>query len=104
MATEPRNAADRDQVDKSQAAQDKARYEYLKDMEWVLSDPRGRRVIWNILEETKVFGEVWDPGVRIHFNVARQDYGKKIMGDVVDVGPGVLVNMMVENQKQKEKK
>jgi hypothetical protein len=97
-----RNASDRKQlraakkISKDQAAQQE------KDLQVVLSLPEGRRVLWRILRECKVFESIWHPSALIHFQAGQQDLGHMLMAWINDNSPETLAEMFHEYQTPKE--
>lgn len=93
-----KNAADEEQV-KEAARKEKYRRDVdLEDVKTLLGLPQGRRFIWRLLKQTKVFESVWSPSAQIHYNAGRQDFGHFIMGEVVKANPDALVQMMKESE------
>lgn len=70
-----KNAADARQVKKSKSRAKLDRQQQMLDLEWVLKQPQGRRVLWRLLGHTGMFKSVWEPSAKIHFNAGKQDYG-----------------------------
>lgn len=92
-----KNAASSKQVNN---AQRKERFENNRmddDLNFVLSTKQGRRFIWRLLSECKVFGSVWHPSAAIHYNSGKQDLGHWVMAESTRVSPDFFIEMMKEN-------
>lgn len=62
---------------------ERAREAELEDVRAILRTDAGRRFIWRIFGETKVFESIWDPSVKIHRNAGAQNVGQWILGEVM---------------------
>lgn len=105
MAEKPlvQNAGDPKQVNAAGLKVKFNREQELNDLRWVLSDPRGRRVIWGLMTFCKVFASVWEASARIHYMSGQQDVGHKIMADVVEANDDSLIQMMRESKEREIK-
>src|SRR5438876_10842526 len=90
------NAADRKQVERARKTQARDRDQEVADMRSVLASPSGRRVLWHLLEDCKVFASIWHPSALIHFNEGRRDVGLKLMGAIARADDHALLQMMAE--------
>ncbi len=93
-----KNAADEPQVKK---AGDKMKLKEkieLDDLRFVLKNIEGRRVMWRLLEQCKVFETIWENSARIHYNAGKQDIGHYIMSEVVRANEDAFLLMMKENK------
>lgn len=68
-----------------------------EDLQWVLSDERGRRFIWRLLDEAGVYRQPF-VGDRNHtdFNCGRKDYGLKVLDMILTRAPIVYAIMLKE--------
>jgi len=97
-----KNAASEKQVKKAETRELSKREMELNDLRIVLGSVRGRRVFWRLLEHCKVFGTVWEPSAKIHYNSGQQDVGHFLMSEIVQADERYLFDMMRENKKEKE--
>jgi hypothetical protein len=97
-----KNAASEKQVKKAEVKELSKREMELNDLRIVLGSVRGRRVFWRLLEHCKVFGTVWEPSAKIHYNSGQQDVGHFLMSEIVQADERYLFDMMRENKKEKE--
>lgn len=94
-----KNAASEKQVRKAKSEEKRLRSEYIDDLEYILKTPQGRNVVWKILEDCSVFGSIWEPSAKIHYNAGKQDFGHNLLASVVEAGEKYLFQMMKENYK-----
>jgi hypothetical protein len=96
-----------DDLDESQTLKDKKKKEKkveLKDLRWtegiktICKSTAGREVLWRILGQCKVFGSVWEPSAKIHYNAGKQDVGHWLMAEIVRSDENILFKMMTENK------
>lgn len=98
-----RNAADEKQVKTAKRKERHREEDADNDMRRLLDTDFGRRFLWRYMTELKVFGSVWDPTVRIHFNEGRRDVGRQMMAEIIKANPAALVEMMAQGKKDDEK-
>lgn len=94
------NAADKSQVKSAKKKEVSKREMELNDLRAVLNTPQGRRVMWRIMDECRVFGSVWESSAKIHYNSGKQDLGHFIMAEIVSADEKFLLEMMKENKKE----
>lgn len=70
------------------------------DLLWLMNDARGRRHIYSLLSDTKVFGICYTAGDPHHtsFNEGRRNAGLRILNDVLRLAPEQYALMMREAQ------
>ena len=69
------------------------------DLKFVLSHPQGRRVIWKLIEECKVFHSVWDQSLAvINWNEGKRHVGLMLMDWLNEVDPAILYHIAMENK------
>lgn len=88
--------------DQDAAKERRKRERELNDMRSLLSTQAGRRFVWRLLEETKVFGSIWHPSAAIHHNSGKQDVGHFVMGEVLAAREDALIEMMKEAKDYKD--
>ncbi len=92
-----KNAADRKQVGSAEKREKLRRSRELEDLRVVMSTPEGRRVIWRLLSEFKVFGSVMRDGVeRVMFLAGKQDAGHLIQGEAIAASEALYLLMQKE--------
>lgn len=75
-----------------------------KDLRWIegikqiCKTTAGREVLWRILGSCKVFGSVWEPSAKIHYNAGKQDVGHWLMAEIVRADENILFKMMTESK------
>lgn len=95
------NAGDPQQV---RAARKKERYTKLQqDADWkaVLDTAQGRRVLWHIMEQCKMFESIWEQSSRIYYNAGQQDIGHIILARVLEAHPVAYIEML-QNRLQED--
>lgn len=103
------NSADREQVEKAEYRLERRERAEQTDMQWLLSDIRGRRILWRYLEETKYFAAsfVQNDGL-LQYLTGQRVIGKMIYLDIMNADSGAFAKMMQEfkgetNGKRKRK-
>lgn len=99
------NAADARQVKIAGRAEAREREDELNDWRAVLGTESGRRLLWRILVQCRVFGSVFDPSAeKMAFNAGRQDVGHFVMGEISEADEQKLLLMMQESQAREAKR
>jgi hypothetical protein len=79
-----RNARDRDEIERAQMFDDGAD----ADLRWVLSDPRGRRFLWDTMGRFKLNEQTYSPNNSEHcFNAGIRNAAIVLLHDVLRVSP-----------------
>ena len=101
-----RNASDPAQVEKARKEERRLSQQENADFREILNMPSGagRRVLWKLLEECKVFESVWHPSALIHYQSGQQDIGHLLLGRIMDAHPTALLQMMQERLNQRKEK
>ena len=69
------------------------------DFKWVLSDVRGRRFIWGLLEEAGVYSSSFDGSAETTiFNEGNRNQGLKILSMIHEVAPDMYATMIKEKK------
>lgn len=97
------NAADREQVREAGNKERRARMREMDDVKAILDLPQGRRFMWRLLEHCSVHASVFagNDAMTNHLS-GKQDVGHFVLGEIVEARPQAYVDMMLENQKEKE--
>ncbi|GAN88044.1 hypothetical protein LU298_11435 [Komagataeibacter intermedius] len=90
---DPEQVSERRTRRKARAATDQL------DLAWVASDPRGRRVLLRILNETQFMAGSFVPGdpLATAFREGQRDIGIKLHTVLTNAGEGVLSNILMES-------
>jgi hypothetical protein len=54
----------------------------LEDLRWVMTDRRGRRLLWVLMERTRLFGATYTGNSATYYNLGRQDLGKWLYAQI----------------------
>lgn len=92
-----KNAADPRQVARAKKVEKERREIELEDLRAVLATDEGRRFIWRMISHCQVFGSVWSPNERIHYNAGVQDVGHWLLAEVSEADEIKILEMMQEN-------
>lgn len=69
------------------------------DMEWVLSDERGRRFVWWLLEEAGVYSSSYDgTSEGTIFNEGNRVLGLKVLERIHEISPEKYLQMIKERE------
>ena len=85
-----------------------ARLKELDDLRWVLSNVKGRRLVWKILSNCGAFKASYVPkdSTQTAFNEGRRDIGLRLLLDVGQADPKAYSTMenevLAENGKRKK--
>ena len=91
-----KNAADSEAVEKSERAKKIKRDQYIADMSFLLGDPRGRRVIWELLERGGVFRISFTGNSETFFNEGKRQIALSLLEDVMESRPDAYLQMSKE--------
>lgn len=96
---------DLDSLDTLQAEVDKAkkdaRKQEIADFRWIMDDPRGRRFMWRLMGQCKVFEPSFNPhGGVMNFNEGQRNVGLFLLGETNDLCPAMFPVMAAENAPQ----
>lgn len=96
-------AADPDDPQELEKLQeDEARRQHEEDLKWLLADPRGRRLYWNLMSDCGVFRSSFTGNSATFFNEGRRDVGLKLLADLTDICPQMYVVMVQEQQEDSD--
>ena len=97
----PSPRADREDRDEAQrkAEVDKlAAKKVVGDLKWLMSDARGRRFMWRLLEQTHLFRTSFTGDRRVDFLEGERNIGIKIFSDVQEHCPEQYLAMTKEQR------
>lgn len=75
----------------------RARQVQVDDFLWLMSDKRGRRIMWRLLGETRVFQSSFTGNSQTFFNEGTRNVGLKLLGEINELCPDRYVSMLKEN-------
>lgn len=78
-----RNAADPKQVGRASQRVRDSEAAFLGNLRAVMDTPHGRAVMWELVSRAGVYRSIWHPNVEIHYAAGQQDYGHKLLADLV---------------------
>jgi hypothetical protein len=92
------NGADEAQV--ANAARIEGELDKLADLDfdWILRAPQGRRFIWRLLKQTRVFESIFVTNATIYYNAGQQDIGHFVFGELMRIRPQAYLEMVAELQ------
>ncbi|MBT9575534.1 MAG: hypothetical protein IV106_31285 [Pseudomonas umsongensis] len=77
---------------------DTARKQEIADFRWLMGDPRGRRFMWRLMGQCKVFQPSFNPhGGVMNFNEGQRNVGLFLLGETNDLCPAMFPVMAAEN-------
>lgn len=91
-----------DDLDELDAQRDKeqqtVRQQEIADFRWLMSDHRGRRFMWRLMGQCKVFQPSFNPhGGVMNFNEGQRNVGLFLLGETNDLCPAMFPVMAAEN-------
>ena len=100
---------DPSEVKKAKEAEDKVVREHklkINDLRKILSTPEGRRAVWNLLSEAKVFAPSFSlNSVQTAYNEGQRSSGIALLANVMEARPESFYQMFTEaNSKDKAAK
>jgi hypothetical protein len=72
----------------------------VEDFKWLMSDARGRRFVWRILEKAGVYRSSFTGSSETFFREGRRDVGLWLMSEIHDHALEAYVRMMREQGKK----
>lgn len=79
-----------------QAAEQRAREVELEDIAWLMSQPRGRRIMWRLLGIAGIFRSSFTGNSATFFNEGRRDVGLQFLSDVNEIAADDYIRMTQE--------
>lgn len=71
----------------------------VEDLKWLMSDKRGRRIMWQLLAFTSVFRQPFTGNSETFFRCGMMNVGQKYIGDINEHAPERYNQMVTENKK-----
>ena len=77
----------------------------VDELLWLMSDPRGRRFVWRLLQGFGVYQLSYVPGDPAHsaFNEGRRNEGLKLMSQIMEHCPARFTEMQKEASKNERR-
>lgn len=73
------------------------------DWEWLLQQGPGRRIVWRLMEECRIYEESFTGHANTTFvNEGMRKIGLSIIQKVIRARPDALTEMMIESKKREE--
>lgn len=70
----------------------------VEDLKWLMSDKRGRRIMYNLLAFTGVFRNPFTGNSETFFRCGMMNVGQKYLGDINEHAPERYNQMVTEKQ------
>ncbi|PHR17877.1 MAG: hypothetical protein COA41_11305 [Sphingopyxis sp.] len=95
------NAADAERVKRDREREELAQRTSDDDFLWLMSEPRGRRFLWQLIGLCNVFKPVFNThGGIMNFNEGRRDVGLFLLGRINTLCPHLYAVAAAENAPQ----
>ena len=76
-----------------------ARRTFVEDIKWLMSSPRGRRLVWWLLSKAGVFRTSFNnSGSITAFNEGQRNMGLMLQGEVLEASPDAYLTMLTEQR------
>lgn len=83
--------------EKRKKKSERKRERELSDIRFILLRPEGRRFIWRVLEEGRVFHDAYTPDSNTtYYNLGRQSISRDFMNDILAASPDAMSHMSQE--------
>jgi hypothetical protein len=80
-----------------------ARKVEIADIKWLMSSPRGRRIVWRLLKMARTFQISFNTNaMQMAFNEGNRNLGNQLLDEVMELCPDVFPVMQKEQQSIKE--
>lgn len=74
------------------------RHNEAEDMKWLMGSKRGRRIMWRLLEKTRIFRSSFTGNSETFFNEGMRNVGLMLMAQINETCPEQYTNMVQEQQ------
>lgn len=83
--------------------EERKRERELSDIRYVLLKPEGRRFIWRVLEEGRVFHDAFTPDSNsTYYNLGRQSVSRLFLNELMEAKPDALSQMQQEREAEEK--
>ncbi len=80
---------------------DNVRRTFIEDVRWLMSSPRGRRLVWWLLSKCGVNRTSFNnSGSVMAFNEGQRNIGLLLQAEVIDASPDAFMTMLTEQRKR----
>ena len=101
MATPYLDDIDDEQAQVQRDAAENARKTFDADIKWLVSSPRGRRVVWWMLDKAGVNRTSFNnSGSVMAFNEGQRNMGLMLQAQVIELAPEAYMTMLEEQRKK----
>lgn len=70
------------------------------DIKWMMNDPRGRRIAWDLMSKCHVFESSFSPNLsQTNFNEGERNVGLRLFNDIMENASDQYMRMAEENSK-----
>lgn len=87
-----------DTDDQADLEEEKARRQEVEDLKWLMSDKRGRRVMWRLLETAGVYRSSFTGNSETFFREGQRNVGLKLLAEIHEHCPDAFVMMLKEHK------
>ncbi|MFN7610835.1 MAG: endopeptidase [bacterium] len=78
-----------------------ARKTFVEDVKWLMSSPRGRRLVWWLLSKSGINRTSFNnSGSVMAFNEGQRNIGLMLQGEVLEASPDAFMTMLEEQRKR----
>lgn len=95
----------KDYSDKATVAKGKKKYEQARldeidDIKAVLNTPHGKRLLWRIMDHSKLLGmDLFTGDSRTYYNLGKRDEGLWLYQEIMNADPEAFLSMMQQRMK-----
>lgn len=101
MATQYLEDIEDEQAQAQRDAADNARKTFDADIKWLMSSPRGRRIVWWMLDKAGVNRTSFNnSGSVMAFNEGQRNMGLMLQAQVIELAPEAYMTMLEEQRKK----
>lgn len=75
----------------------------IEDFAWIMSDAKGRRFMWRLLEMAGVYRSSFTGNSTTFFNEGMRNVGLMLIGEIHAVAPDAYAQMLKENRRDGSK-
>jgi hypothetical protein len=68
----------------------------IEDFKWLMSDKRGRRFVWRLLEKSGIYRNPFTGNSQTFFNCGQMNMGQWLMAEIHEVCPELYMLMVTE--------
>lgn len=76
----------------------------IEDLKWLMSDKRGRRVVWRLLDKTGVYRSSFTGNSTTFFNEGARNVGLQLLLEINQFCPDRYAQMVTEQRERDDKR